>query len=88
MESLISMATPGLVVQTAIIFLVKASRYKILRKFFRKQGGLLHISNICIKTRQNGNLSEAFAMQFVSYHTSIPVPKVYYAFIHRGTSTM
>ncbi|KAG7139916.1 hypothetical protein HYQ45_003247 [Verticillium longisporum] len=41
---------------------------------------------MCIKVRRDGNLSEAFAMQFVASHTSIPVPKVYYAFVHRGTS--
>jgi aminoglycoside phosphotransferase len=78
--------TPGRVVRRLIICLEKASRHKILRRFLAKQTGLPHIFNICIKTRQDGNLSEAFAMQFVASHTSIPVPKIYYAFTYRGTS--
>lgn len=78
--------TPGPVVRTLILLLVKASRYKLFRKLAGKQRGLFHISNICIKTRAGGNSSEAYAMHFVAKHTSIPVPKVYYAFIHKGRS--
>ncbi|CRK31426.1 hypothetical protein BN1708_005429 [Verticillium longisporum] len=79
-------ATPGRAVRTLILLFVKASRHKILRRLLTRNIGLLHIFNMCIKVRRDGNLSEAFAMQFVASHTSIPVPKVYYAFVHRGTS--
>lgn len=77
---------PGRAVRTLILLLVKASRHKIFQRFLIRRTGLLHLSNVCIKTRRGGNMSEAFAMQFVAHHTSIPVPKVYYAFIHKGTS--
>lgn len=81
-----ALPTPGPIVRSLIIVLVKAIRHKTLRRLLPKQVGLFHISDICIKTRQNGTLSEAFAMQFVANHTPIPVPKVHYAFIHKGTS--
>ncbi|KID62974.1 uncharacterized protein G6M90_00g079760 [Metarhizium brunneum] len=77
---------PGRAVRTLIVLLVKATRHKLLRRLWRKQTGLFHIANICIKTKPDENLSEAYAMQFVGTHTSIPVPKVYYAFVHKGTS--
>lgn len=32
------------------------------------------------------NLAEAHTMQFVAQHTSIPVPKVHYAFVHNGST--
>ncbi|KAH8172374.1 phosphotransferase enzyme family protein [Sarocladium implicatum] len=78
--------TPGRVVRTLILLFVKASRRKILKRILPRQIGLLHVSNICIKTKPDENLSEAFAMQFVAHHTSIPVQKVHCAFIHKGTS--
>lgn len=77
--------TPG-VVRTLVLLAVKARRHKLLRWFWRKQPGLLCIFNICIKTKPDGGLAEAHAMQFVPSCTSIPVPKVYYAFIYKGTS--
>lgn len=78
--------TPGRVVRTIILLVVKASFHKLLRRFWRKEPGLIRIFNICIKTRAGENLNEAHAMQFVATHTSIPVPKVYYAFAHQDAS--
>lgn len=77
---------PGLAVRTLILLLVKAREKSLLRPLWRRQRGLLHVSNICIKIRPNESLAEAHAMQFVAHHTSIPVPEVYYAFVHKGNS--
>lgn len=42
------------------------------------------ISRICIKSTRRADLSEAHTMEFVRRMTSIPVPKVYYAFERKG----
>jgi hypothetical protein len=34
------------------------------------------------------SLAEANTLQFVAEHTSIPVPKVYHAFTHRGNTSI
>lgn len=78
--------TPGRAVRTLVLLAVKATHHKLLRRFWRKQSGLLHIFNICIKTKPDENLAEAHAMRFVASCTSIPVPKVYYAFTYKGIS--
>ncbi|KAI6045487.1 kinase-like domain-containing protein [Pisolithus marmoratus] len=41
---------------------------------------------MCIKSTSCTRLAEASAMQFVARHTSIPVPKVYCVFKHKGTT--
>lgn len=69
-----------------ILLVVRAKQHKILCRLWRKQTGLFHVFNVCIKIKPDENLSEAHAIQFVASHTSIPVPKVYYAFTHRGAS--
>ncbi|KAH7019655.1 kinase-like domain-containing protein [Ilyonectria destructans] len=78
--------TPGRAVRTLILLVVKARDHKLLRRLWRKQTGLLHIFDICIKTKPGESLAEAHAMRFVASQTSIPVPKVYYAFTYKGTS--
>lgn len=48
-------------------------------------GGVIFVSSkLCIKARPSTRLAEAHAMQFISQNTSIPVPKVYSAFEHKG----
>lgn len=79
-------SVPGRATRTLILLLVKLRHHKFSRWSWRKQPGLFHIFNICIKTKPDENLSEAFAMRFVASHTSIPVPKVYYAFTYKGSS--
>ncbi|GAB0137718.1 hypothetical protein EsDP_00005974 [Epichloe bromicola] len=78
--------TPGPVVRTIVLLVIKARYHTFLQRFWRKQFGLPHIFNICIKVRPDENLSEAHALQFIASHTSIPVPKVYYAFTYKGAS--
>ncbi|ESZ93188.1 hypothetical protein SBOR_6420 [Sclerotinia borealis F-4128] len=64
-------------------FLVLAS-IKIV-KHFRRNNGVLNISSgICVKYGQLKTLAEASAMKFIGEHTSIPVPKTYCSFVHKG----
>ncbi|KAK5988026.1 hypothetical protein PT974_12162 [Cladobotryum mycophilum] len=67
---------------TALI--VKARNQKHLRRLWKPSTSLISLLHICIKVKPFPNLAEAHAMRFVSRHTSIPVPKVYCAFIHNG----
>ncbi|KAK7416914.1 hypothetical protein QQZ08_011832 [Neonectria magnoliae] len=78
--------TPGRAVRALVLLVVRARYHRFLQRFWRRQSGLLHIFTICIKTRPDENLGEAHAMRFVASHTSIPVPKVYYAFTYKGSS--
>jgi len=41
-------------------------------------------SDYCVKYSVSGSLNEAVALRFVASRTSVPVPKVYCAFQHRG----
>ncbi|PKS08733.1 hypothetical protein jhhlp_004786 [Lomentospora prolificans] len=72
------------------IFVIAA--YKILtnqfvRRLRKPQPTVAYVSShIGIKATAKTTLAEAHAMQFVAEHTSIPVPKVYSAFTHSGTT--
>lgn len=44
----------------------------------------MSIFNMCIKVKPVVTLAEANAMRLVAQHTSVPVPKIYCAFIYRG----
>ncbi|PNY24937.1 Uncharacterized protein TCAP_05127 [Tolypocladium capitatum] len=57
---------------------------KYLRRVWKPSPGLLSVFGVCIKVKPFKHLAEAYAMQFVARHTSIPVPKVHCAFIHDG----
>ncbi|TDZ31051.1 hypothetical protein C8035_v001892 [Colletotrichum spinosum] len=48
--------------------------------------GLLSMLGFCIKVKPYADLTEAHAMQLVAQRTSIPVPRVYYALVHRGAT--
>lgn len=77
---------PGRLVRTIVLLVVKARCHKLFGRLWRRQFSLPYFFNICIKVRSDENLSEAYALQFVAAHTSIPVPKVYYAFTHKESS--
>ncbi|KAF7550422.1 hypothetical protein G7046_g8019 [Stylonectria norvegica] len=66
------------------ILCVWAMNQKYLGRLWKPSAGVLTVCNICIKVKPFDNLAEAHAMQFVMQHTSIPVPKVYCAFVHSG----
>ncbi|RKF82150.1 hypothetical protein GcM1_174015 [Golovinomyces cichoracearum] len=61
-------------------FLVLAA-LKIWKTFSRQLGGVTFLpGRICVKY---SSLAEASTLQFISQHTSIPVPQVYCSFIHK-----
>ncbi|KAH7309120.1 kinase-like domain-containing protein, partial [Stachybotrys elegans] len=55
-----------------------------LKRLWKPSPGLTSIGNIVIKAKPFENLAEAHAMQFIARHTSVPVPKVYCAFVLKG----
>ncbi|USP80544.1 kinase-like protein [Curvularia clavata] len=57
---------------------------KLLRRSQERRSKVLFASDkICIKYGRTATLNEASALQFIAKHTSIPVPRVYCAFIHQ-----
>ncbi|KAH8197711.1 hypothetical protein TruAng_008128 [Truncatella angustata] len=75
---------PGPLVRALIIILVKAQNQKYLQRVWKLLPGLTSVYNLYIKVKPFDNMAEAYAMQFVAQRTSIPVPKIRYAFIHKG----
>ena len=47
---------------------------------------LLLTNNLCVKCGALVQLSEASTLRYVGEHTSIPVPKIYCAFQHKGSA--
>jgi hypothetical protein len=65
-------------------FLVLAG-IKLLKHFRPYQGSVLLLTDrLCVKYGPLRHLSEASTMRFIAKHTSIPVPKIFCAFTHRG----
>ncbi|KAF8136678.1 kinase-like domain-containing protein [Boletus edulis] len=58
---------------------------KALGPFRPRRVDVLFLTNkICIKYGSLIQMSEAFTLQFIAMHTSIPVPRVHCAFVHKG----
>ena len=74
----------GPVVQMLTLFVVESREY--LQRLWKPFGGLLSILGIYVKVNPYPNLAEAHAIQFVGRNTSIPVPKIYCAFVRRGAT--
>lgn len=56
-----------------------------VRRWRKDPGRIVFVSSkLCIKATPATRLAEAYAMQFISENTTIPVPKVYSAFEHGG----
>ncbi|KAI0010040.1 kinase-like protein [Xylariaceae sp. FL0662B] len=68
------------------LWAVKILDHKYIRRFRKRTRGVLLVSKFCIKVKPFTNLAEAHAMQFIARHTSIPVPRVFCAFAHKGRS--
>jgi aminoglycoside phosphotransferase len=66
---------------------VKTLDSRHLRRLWNPLPGVLSAMNLFIRVKRGlENLAEAHAMQFVARHTSIPVPKVHCAFVHKGAA--
>ena len=77
---------PGLIIRLLVLLFVKARDQKYLRRLWKPSPGLMSVFNVCIKVKPFASLAEAHAMQFVARNTSVPVPKVYYAFVHKDST--
>jgi aminoglycoside phosphotransferase len=61
------------------------SSMKLIRRFRSPTGSCLMLTNnLCVKYGWRLDAVEAQTMMYVAKHTSIPVPKVYFAFTHKG----
>ncbi|KAI1084874.1 kinase-like domain-containing protein [Whalleya microplaca] len=74
----------GPLTRLLVVLIIKMQANEYLRHLWKKPVGLHAISNIYIKVKPIDNLTEAYAMQFVAQNTSIPVPKLYCAFVFKG----
>lgn len=87
------MATPtestpinaGFLIKVWVRFVYKALSQRQVRRWRKDPGRVIFVSSkLCIKATPFTRLAEAHAMRFISQNTSIPVPKVYSAFEHKG----
>jgi aminoglycoside phosphotransferase len=67
-----------------ILLFVRARYQRFLQRIWKPPSSILSIFGVCIKVKPYATLAEAHAIQFVAKNTSIPVPKIYCAFIHDG----
>ncbi|KND86254.1 hypothetical protein TOPH_09114 [Tolypocladium ophioglossoides CBS 100239] len=84
METATEPINAGLAARWLTIFAFKLRYQKYLRRVWKPSPGLLSMFGVCIKAKPFEHLAEAHTMQFIARHTSIPVPKLYCAFIHKG----
>ncbi|CRK29462.1 hypothetical protein BN1723_000452 [Verticillium longisporum] len=59
-------------------------RLIILFRLWKPSPSLMSVFNIYIKVKPFASLAEAKAMRFIARYTSVPVLKVYCAFIYKG----
>jgi aminoglycoside phosphotransferase len=83
--------SPGTLSRTLILLLHRLQNSRLLRRVAGRRGtrvDLFRIFNLHVKARAEGLelIEEAKAMHFMARNTSIPVPKVHYAFTHKGAS--
>ncbi|KAI9449805.1 kinase-like domain-containing protein [Boletus coccyginus] len=58
---------------------------KAMGRFRPRHVDVLFLTNkICVKYGSLIQMSEAFALQYIAMNTTIPVPRVHCAFVHRG----
>lgn len=62
----------------------KLMTHKYIWRLSKHSGVVFAFPGICIKSTSFTTIAEAEAMRFVSQNTTIPVPKVYCAFEHKG----
>ncbi|KAK8107038.1 uncharacterized protein PG998_009051 [Apiospora kogelbergensis] len=77
---------PGLITRLLVVLFVATRNQRYLRRIWKPSSGLMSVFNMCIKVKPFPSLAEADAMRFVAQNTSIPVPKVHCAFIHKDST--
>ncbi|KAJ5715183.1 Aminoglycoside phosphotransferase [Penicillium malachiteum] len=80
-----SLSTSKTVNNTVLYRCLTLLAIRILRCIRPREGNVLMLTDrLCVKYGRHVHLSEASTMQFISQHTSIPVPKVFCAFTRSG----
>ncbi|KAF5660621.1 kinase-like domain-containing protein [Fusarium circinatum] len=75
----------GLLMRFFTLFLCSMNKIPCVRRLRKHPGRIVLVSSkLCIKATAFTTLTEANTMQFVANNTSIPVPKVYCSFKHKG----
>ncbi|KJZ70885.1 hypothetical protein HIM_09750 [Hirsutella minnesotensis 3608] len=75
----------GLLVRWFVVAMYKVLTLKCIYPWLKRSGPVIFISSrLCIKSTPFTIVAEAETMRFVSRNTTIPVPKVYCAFEHKG----
>lgn len=74
----------GILYQFLTLCAFKLGTHRYLQRKVNQSNRVVFVSKYCIKSTPFTTLAEANAMQFVSSHTSIPVPKVFCAFERAG----
>ncbi|ATY61091.1 kinase-like domain [Cordyceps militaris] len=75
----------GFIVRWAVIILYQLFSIRWFLRLFPRAGPVIFLSSrICVKSSPFTSLAEASAMRLVAKHTTVPVPKVYSAFEHKG----
>ncbi|KAJ2983360.1 hypothetical protein NQ176_g740 [Zarea fungicola] len=74
------------VVRWAVLILYWLLSFRCFRGLFPRAGPVIFLpGKLCVKATAFTSLAEASAMRFVAEHTTVPVPKVYSAFEHKGS---
>jgi aminoglycoside phosphotransferase len=64
---------------------VLLSSIRLIRRFRNRTGSVLMLTkDLCVKYGARLDLVEAQTMLYIAQNTTIPVPKVYFAFTHQG----
>ncbi|KAF4485567.1 kinase-like domain [Fusarium agapanthi] len=75
----------GLLMRLLTLFLYNLNKIPCVHRLRKHPGRILLVSSkLCIKATAFTALTEAKTMQFVANNTSIPVPRVYCSFEHKG----
>lgn len=80
----VSSVDPNIFAKFGTLVLVKVRGIRWLEKIWPNPPDILTVRNKVIKVVSEAHLGEAQTLRYLAEHTSIPVPKVYWAFIYGG----
>ena len=80
----VSSVSPSFFEKLGTLCLVKLRDIHWLHKVWPETADIFTVRNRVIKVCSEAHLGEAQTMRYLAEHTSIPVPKVYWAFVYAG----
>ena len=73
------------ILRLSVLVVTKVATQRYLKKLLASQpSGAIFCVSFCIKFGESVTLAEANTLRFIARYTTIPVPKVYYAFTLHG----